>query len=62
MPLDGEETKGCSLGNDWTRVVMAHNVFGPYHYIVPSFDSLVFRPSNGIFLHYFFDECLGLAS
>lgn len=60
--LGGEVAKGCSLGNDRTRVIMTHNVFGPYHNIVPSLDSLVFRPSNGIFLDHFFDECLGLLS
>ena len=54
--------KRSSLGNDRTRVIMAHNVFGPYHNIVPSLDSLVFRPPNGIFLDYLFDECLGLSS
>ena len=60
--LGEEEAKGSSLGNDRTRVIMAHNVFGPYHNIVSSLDSLVFRPPNGIFLDYLFDECLGLLS
>jgi len=56
------ERKECSLGNNWTRVIMAHNVFGPYHNIVSGLDNLVLRPPNGIFLDYFFDVCLGLPS
>ena len=62
MLLYEEEAKGSSLRNDRTRVIMTHNVFGPYHNIVPSLDGLVFRPPNGILLDNLFDECLGLLS
>ena len=60
MLLGREEDR--SLGNDGTRVIMAHDVFGLYHNIVSGFDGLVFRPPNGIFLDNLFDECLGLSS
>lgn len=56
------ERKDRSLGNDGTRVIMAHNVFGLYHNVVSGLDGFVFRPPDGIFLDHLFDECLGLSS
>lgn len=52
------ETKLCLLGDDWSSVVVGHDMFWANHDIVSRFDYFSIGDINCVLLHNLFDESL----